>query len=140
MMCILFSRTRRWLCKWVTLISFRILARGISAVVRFHNRSETKTMLFFKSQFHLFWLQSFLSIFKLFEKIEKYIWAIIVRTHSSIIVRFKSCCSHLNFRSRTCFKQGVPWHSGNYKVWIHSETPMWHDKNIVWPPTLTNLW
>ena len=21
---------------------------------------------------------------------------------------FKSCCSHLNFRFRTCFKQGVP--------------------------------
>ena len=21
-----------------------------------------------------------------------------------------------------CFKQGVPWHSGNYRVWIHSES------------------
>ena len=62
---------------------------------------------------------------------------------------FESFCSHLNFRFCTCFKQGVPWHSdnyrewihskmrmwhpwrsGNYRVWIHSETPMWHDKNI----------
>ena len=43
---------------------------------------------------------------------------------------FKSSCSHLNFRFRTCFEQGVPWHSGNYKVWIHSEMCTWHNKNI----------
>ena len=43
---------------------------------------------------------------------------------------FESSCSHLNFRFRTCFEQGVPWHSGKYKVWIHSETRTWHDKNI----------
>ena len=43
---------------------------------------------------------------------------------------FESSRSHLNFRSCACFKQGVPWHSGNYRVWIHSETSMWHDKNI----------
>ena len=30
-------------------------------------------------------------------------------------------CSHLNFRFRACFDQGVPWYSGNYRVWIHSE-------------------
>ena len=29
-----------------------------------------------------------------------------------------------------CFEQGVPWHSGNYRVWIHSETRMWHNNNI----------
>ena len=29
-----------------------------------------------------------------------------------------------------CFEQGVPWHSGNYRVWIHSETCTWHDENI----------
>ena len=43
---------------------------------------------------------------------------------------FKSSCSHLNFRFCACFEQGVPWHSGNYRVWIHSETPMWYDKTI----------
>ena len=32
---------------------------------------------------------------------------------------FESICSHLNFRFCACFKQGVPWHSGNYRVWIH---------------------
>ena len=39
---------------------------------------------------------------------------------------FKFICSHLNFRFRACFKQGVPWHWGNYRVWIHSETYTWH--------------
>ena len=39
-------------------------------------------------------------------------------------------CSHLNFRFWACFDQGVPCHSGNYKVWIYSEACMWHDKNI----------
>ena len=43
---------------------------------------------------------------------------------------FESHCSHLNFRSRACFELGLPWHSGNYRVWIHSETCKWHDKNI----------
>ena len=43
---------------------------------------------------------------------------------------FESRCSHLNFRIRACFEQGVPWHSRNYRVWIHSETRTWHDKNI----------
>ena len=35
----------------------------------------------------------------------------------------------LNLRYRACFEQGVPWHSGIYRVWIHSETREWHDKN-----------
>ena len=35
---------------------------------------------------------------------------------------FESCCSHSNFRYRACFEQGVPWHTGNYRVWVHSET------------------
>ena len=43
---------------------------------------------------------------------------------------FESSCSHFTFRFRACFEQGVPWHSGNYRVWIHSETRTWHDKNI----------
>ena len=31
---------------------------------------------------------------------------------------FKSSCSHLNFRFCAWFEQGVPWHSGNYRVWF----------------------
>ena len=43
---------------------------------------------------------------------------------------FESSCSHINFRFCACFEQWVPWHLGNYRVWIHSETCMWHDKNM----------
>ena len=39
---------------------------------------------------------------------------------------FESSCSHLNFRFRACFEQGVSWHSGNYRA----ETRTWHDKNV----------
>ena len=42
----------------------------------------------------------------------------------------ESSCSHLNCRFRACFKQEVPWHSGNYRLWIHSEMRTWHEKNI----------
>ena len=42
----------------------------------------------------------------------------------------ESSCSHLNFRFCTCFEQGVPWHSGHCRGWIHSQTHTWHDKNI----------
>ena len=43
---------------------------------------------------------------------------------------FESSFSHLTFRFRACFEQGVPWHLGNYRVLIHSELRTWHDKNI----------
>ena len=43
---------------------------------------------------------------------------------------FESRCSHLMFRYGACFEQGVPWHSGNCRVWIHSQTRRWHEKNI----------
>ena len=42
---------------------------------------------------------------------------------------FESCCSHFNFRFRSCFEQGVPWNSGNYRVWIYFETRAWHDSH-----------
>ena len=32
---------------------------------------------------------------------------------------WESSCSHLNVRFRALFEQGVPSHSGNYRVWIH---------------------
>ena len=40
-------------------------------------------------------------------------------------------CSHLSFTLRTCSEQGVPRHLGNYRVYIHSETRLWHNKNIL---------
>ena len=42
---------------------------------------------------------------------------------------FESRCSHLIFWYGTWFEQAVPWHSGNCRVWIHSQTRTWHDKN-----------
>ena len=43
---------------------------------------------------------------------------------------FDSRCCHLNLRYHARFEQGVPWHSGNYRVRIHSEMCTWNDKNI----------
>ena len=43
---------------------------------------------------------------------------------------FQSGSSHLNLRFHASFKQGVPWHSGRYRVWIPSETRTWHHKNL----------
>ena len=44
---------------------------------------------------------------------------------------FGLTCSHLKFKLCASFEKGVPWNSGNYRVWGHSETRTWHDKNIV---------
>ena len=55
------------------------------------------------------------------------IWVFIYELSSSA---FESSCSHLDFTFSTCFKQRVPWHSGNYGVWIHSKTCTLHEKNI----------
>ena len=57
------------------------------------------------------------------------------RTHNHLVHNWTRCgfeshYSHLNFIFRTCFEQGVPWYSGNYRVLIHSETCTSHDKNI----------
>ena len=46
----------------------------------------------------------------------------------------ESSCSHLDFRIPACFEEGVPWHSGNYRVLIHSGTRTWHDFSIVFEP------
>ena len=46
------------------------------------------------------------------------------------LVHLQSRCNHLNFGYSACFEQGVPWHSGNCKVWIHSEKRKWHGINI----------
>ena len=46
----------------------------------------------------------------------------VVFVYELICCGFESRCSHLNLRYHTCFEQGVPWHSGNSRVRIHSET------------------
>ena len=52
------------------------------------------------------------------------------RTLNHLVKPFESRYCHVNFRYRVCFEQGVPWHSGNYWVKIHSETRPWHCNNI----------
>ena len=47
-----------------------------------------------------------------------HLWVLIYKL-SGCGLEFRCC--HLNFKYRACFEQGVPWHSGNYRVWIHSE-------------------
>ena len=42
----------------------------------------------------------------------------------------ESSSSHLNIRFDPCFDQGIPWHPGNYRVWIHCEMRTWQDENI----------
>ena len=39
----------------------------------------------------------------------------LVRKQTLIVCEFESRYSHLNFKYRACFKQGVSWHSGNYE-------------------------
>ena len=56
----------------------------------------------------------------------------IVKLHSIVgwnLATIHSCC-YFNFSYRACFEQGNPWHSGNYRMWLHSETGMWHDNNL----------
>ena len=36
----------------------------------------------------------------------------------------------LKLQIQYLFRVRVPWHSFNYRGWIHSKTRMWHDKNI----------
>ena len=47
--------------------------------------------------------------------------------------RFEYRGQHLNIRYHVCFERGVPWHSGNYRVYIKFKTRMRHDKNIQSP-------
>ena len=43
---------------------------------------------------------------------------------------FRSRSSLLNFWYWDYFEYRIPWHSGKYRVWIHSETRTWHSNNI----------
>ena len=47
--------------------------------------------------------------------------------HLAKLVNWLSCDWAVFF---TCSEYGVPWHSDNYRVWIHSKTRTWHDNNI----------
>ena len=43
---------------------------------------------------------------------------------------FESSCNHVNFRFRTASSKKFLDINETIRVWIHSETHMWHSKNI----------
>ena len=47
-----------------------------------------------------------------------------------MIIRYSINEIHLNFRFPASFEKVVPWHSGNYRVQIHSQMSTWNDNNI----------
>ena len=55
----------------------------------------------YSSVIWLFWLNSWVFVFKVSGG------------------RFEFRCSHLSFRYRACFKQGIPWYSANCRVQIY---------------------
>ena len=65
-----------------------------------------------------------------------FIWSVwlnglvLVFEHSGRGFGSRSC--HLNVRYHIYFKEGLHWHSGNYRVYIHSETSTWWDSNMEW--------
>ena len=63
--------------------------------------------------------------FKIFKLCLTILWPFSLKRLTYIIgCGFESCfpLHSLSFRYRVCFEQGVPWHSGNYRVWTHFET------------------
>ena len=94
--------------EWESFSHFRNTVLIDSNMIRIHNHLVLKQTLNHSAK--PVWLHGWVFVYKQCE--------------------FKSHCCHLNFRYGTCFEQGVHWHSGNYKVWIHSETQTWHDNNI----------
>ena len=52
-----------------------------------------------------------------------------MRRDNHVRIRFRYTSSKF-IRYRACFEQGVPWHLGNYRVWIPSKTRTWYDNSI----------
>ena len=50
------------------------------------------------------------------------VWVFVYKLSGS---GFETSCSHSTFRFCASFGQGASWHSGNYRVWSHSETRTW---------------
>ena len=68
-----------------------------------------------------------------YTQLSSVIWSL--RPNGSVILYevsgcgFESIYNNLIFRNRGYFQQGVPWDSGKYRKWIHSEMRTWHDIN-----------
>ena len=53
---------------------------------------------------------------------------------------FESSCSHFTCRFRGSFEQGVPWQSGHYRVWVHSESAYvtWQERTVKYTLQINN--
>ena len=69
-----------------------------------------------------------------YSQLSSIIWSVglngCVFAHQLSGCEFESRWSHLIFRYGACFEQEVSGHSGNCRVWIHSQTRTRHEKNI----------
>ena len=84
-------------------------------------------LIFFTYLFILFFISNYLKLLQLDANPEP-VWPNgWVFVHELSGSGFESSCSHLNLRFRTCFEQGVPWHSGNYRVWVWNPYVTWQE-------------
>ena len=90
-----------------------------------------KEFSFCCSLFPLFHFSPVSQFLRLFDTVQRYVmlcyvffilksvwpngWVFVYKLSGS---GFESSCIHLNFTLRACFEQGIPWHSGNYRMWI----------------------
>ena len=116
-------------CKYYVLVSFPKKTKLLIKA----NKFRKTTQLFLMKHTILF---RFLGLFIIFSAncSKPLIWLLLIVIFF-LLVGYRSSpvesrCSHLNFRYCAWFEQGFPWHSGNYRVWIHSKIRTWHDKNI----------
>ena len=108
----------------------------------FCNKSKPKVLSSSTSDWNWTWTQNHLVHKRTLNHLVKWLsvsndWVFVYKLTGS---GFEFSCSHLNFRFCACFEQGVPWHPGNYRVWIHFETHTWHEKNIQSVKWVTLLW
>ena len=82
----------------------------------FSGRKDTLSCKWTRTQNHLFHKRTLNHLTKLAYWPNS--WEFVYELNGS---GFESSCSHLNFRFCACFEEWVPWHSSNYRVWIHSE-------------------
>ena len=92
------------------------------------NWTRTQNHLVRKRTLNTQLCSEYLSIWCIWRTVWPNAWVFVYELSGS---ESESSCSHLNFRFCACFEQVVPWHSGNYRVWNHSEMHTWHDKNIL---------
>ena len=61
------------------------------------------------------------------------------RNGSVFVLRTKWFWVRVQLQSLKFQISRLPWHSGNYRVWIHSEARTWHDKNIRSPGDILTI-